>query len=131
MGKGEGREKWKWRGKMRVGYRGEQEGRAEETKWARESLRGPKGPPTQGNNQSSDPFSHPGAPRVWPGSCAKSPLLPPPCLKGQFKAPQALEDLGLGFLEGDAPSRGASLLFCIRRYPDLRRPGYVSIPCCM
>ena len=35
MGKGEGREKWKWRGKMRVGYRGEQEGRAEETKWAK------------------------------------------------------------------------------------------------
>lgn len=96
-----------------------------------QSLRGPKGPPTQGNNQSSDPYSHPGVPRVWPGSCAKSRLLPPPCLKGQFKAPQALEDLGLGFLEGDAPSRGASLLFCIRRYPDLRRPGYVSIPCCM
>lgn len=36
MGNGEGREKWKWREKMRVEQRGEQEGRAEETKWTRE-----------------------------------------------------------------------------------------------
>lgn len=103
------------------GVEREQEGRAEETKWARESLRGPEGPPTQGNNWSSDPYSHPGAPRVWPGSCAKSPQLPPPSLKGQLKVPQALEDLGLPWLlvaglpGGRRSFQRASLLFCIRR----------------
>lgn len=81
-------------GEVEGGERGEQWGRVKETKWAREgekasqafSSQGSKGP-TQENNWSNDPCSYPGAPRTWPGSCPKSPPVPPPCLQGQLKAP--------------------------------------------
>lgn len=85
MGRGEmseegGGEKWKGReGQMRAGVERREGRKSRKTKWARKGenpsgflLSRTQGPPHR-YSQSGDLYSHSGVPRIWSGTCLKSP----------------------------------------------------------